>query len=80
MEHRENIDAVQRMQNYIDANIRSPITLNDLAKAAGYSRGSARLFRAHQRPLSDHSGVALSWPPNAKWPPTDRRCRFRFCV
>lgn len=46
MEHREIIDAVQRMQNFIDANIRSPITLNDLAKAAGYSQWhSARLFK-----------------------------------
>lgn len=46
MEHREIIDAVQRMQNYIDANIRSPITLRDLAKAAGYSQWhSARLFK-----------------------------------
>lgn len=46
MEHREIINAVQRMQNYIDANIRSPITLRDLAKAAGYSQWhSARLFK-----------------------------------
>lgn len=34
------------MQNYIDENINSPITLSDLAKAAGYSQWhSARIFK-----------------------------------
>ncbi len=46
MERWEKIDAVQRMQDYIDENINDVITLSDLAKAAGYSQWhSARIFR-----------------------------------
>lgn len=46
MERWEKIDAVQRMQNYIEENINDVITLGDLAKAAGYSQWhSARIFR-----------------------------------
>jgi len=46
MERWEVINAVQRMQDYINKNINSPITLSDLAKAAGYSQWhSARLFK-----------------------------------
>lgn len=37
MQHLEKISAVQRMQDYIEANIQEPITLHDLAKAAYYS-------------------------------------------
>lgn len=46
MERWDAISAVQRMQDYIDENINVPITLSDLAKAAGYSQWhSARLFK-----------------------------------
>jgi len=46
MERWEKINAVQRMQDYINEHINSPITLSDLAKAAGYSQyHSARIFR-----------------------------------
>ncbi len=46
MERWEKINAVQRMQNYISENINSPITLSDIAKAAGYSQWhSARIFK-----------------------------------
>lgn len=46
MERWEKINAVQRMQEYISDNINTPITLNDLAKAAGYSQWhSARMFK-----------------------------------
>ncbi|WP_422485818.1 helix-turn-helix domain-containing protein [Gudongella sp. DL1XJH-153] len=46
MERWEKIDAVQRMQDYIEENINEVITLADLAKAAGYSQWhSARIFR-----------------------------------
>jgi AraC-like DNA-binding protein len=46
MERWEVINAVQRMQDYINKNINSPITLSDIAKAAGYSQWhSARLFK-----------------------------------
>ncbi len=46
MERWEVINAVQRMQDYINENINSPITLSDLAKAAGYSQWhSARIFK-----------------------------------
>lgn len=46
MKRNETIEAVQRMQDYIDDHIRSPITLRDLANAAGYSPWySARIFK-----------------------------------
>lgn len=46
MERWEIVKAVQRMQDHMDENINSPITLSDLAKAAGYSQWhSARLFK-----------------------------------
>ena len=46
MERREIIEAVQRMQDHMDANITSPVTLSDLAKAAGYSQWhAARIFK-----------------------------------
>lgn len=46
MDRWEVINAVQRMQDYIDENINSPITLSDLAKAAGYSQWhSTRIFK-----------------------------------
>lgn len=46
MERWEIINSVQRMQDYINENINSPITLSDLAKAAGYSQWHcARLFK-----------------------------------
>lgn len=46
MESREKIEAVQRMQNYIEEHITETITLHSLAKAAGYSPWhSARIFK-----------------------------------
>lgn len=46
MERWEIINAVQRMQDYIADNINMPITLSDIAKAAGYSQWhSARIFK-----------------------------------
>lgn len=46
MERWEMINAVQRMQDYINENLNLPITLSDLAKAAGYSQWhSARIFK-----------------------------------
>ena len=46
MERWEKINAVQRMQDYINEHINSSITLSDLAEAAGYSQyHSARIFR-----------------------------------
>ena len=34
---REQVEAVQRMQTYIESHLRSELTLEDLAKAAGYA-------------------------------------------
>ncbi|MEA4889613.1 MAG: AraC family transcriptional regulator [Clostridiaceae bacterium] len=46
MDNRNKIDAVQRMQDYIETHIALPISLHDLACAAGYSPWhSARLFK-----------------------------------
>lgn len=46
MDQRENICAVRRMQDYIEAHISEPITLSQLAKAAAYSPWhSERLFK-----------------------------------
>lgn len=46
MERWEIINAVQRMQDYMEQNLNNPITLSDLAKAAGYSQWhSARIFK-----------------------------------
>ena len=46
MSELETVMAVQRMQDYIDINIRGTITLKELAKAAGYSPWhAARLFK-----------------------------------
>lgn len=46
MENWEKINAVQCMQDYIEENITKPITLNMLARAAGYSPWhSARIFK-----------------------------------
>ena len=43
---REQADAVQRMQDYIESHLDEPVTLQQLAKAAGYSPWHAtRLFR-----------------------------------
>jgi AraC family transcriptional regulator len=42
----ENIDAVQRMQDYIERHVTEPIALHQLAKAAGYSPWyAARIFK-----------------------------------
>lgn len=47
-ENREAIEAVRRVQDYIDENIHRPITLNGLARAAGYSPWhTARLFKRY---------------------------------
>lgn len=46
MERWEKINAVQRMQDYIEEHITKPITLNNLARAAGYSPWhSGRIFK-----------------------------------
>ncbi len=43
---REQVDAVQRMQDYIEQHLDSPVTLQQLAKAAGYSPWHAtRVFK-----------------------------------
>jgi AraC family transcriptional regulator len=45
-ENWDKINAVQRMQDYIEDNILEPISLHDLAVTAGYSPWhSARIFR-----------------------------------
>ena len=47
MDRWEPINAVQRMQAYIEAHLNEPITLHRLAEAAGYSPWhAARLFKA----------------------------------
>lgn len=46
MERRDKVDAVQRMQDYIEEHITEPITLFKLADAAGYSPWHcARIFK-----------------------------------
>ncbi len=46
MERLENIEAVQRMQSYIDAHLNSPITMYALAEEAGYSPWhAAKMFK-----------------------------------
>lgn len=46
MDRWEAINAVQRMQDYIDGHLNAPITLSELARAAGYSQWhSARIFK-----------------------------------
>lgn len=46
MDNREHIQAVQRMQAYIEAHLHEPITLHKLAGAAGYSPWhAARVFK-----------------------------------
>lgn len=46
MERWERVEAVQRMQDYVEQNIHSPITLIELARRAGYSPfHSARIFK-----------------------------------
>lgn len=47
MDRLENINAVQRMQTFIDTNINTPITLHMLASVAGYSPWhAAKIFKA----------------------------------
>ena len=47
MDSYENVNAVQRMQEFIAANLNQPITLHQLAGAAGYSPWhAARVFKA----------------------------------
>ena len=47
MDNLENIEAVERMQSFIEANLHRPITLRMLADAAGYSPWyAARIFKA----------------------------------
>ena len=46
MDRWDIVDSVQRMQDYIEAHIQDPITLSDLARAAGYSQWhAARVFK-----------------------------------
>ena len=48
MDEREQIEAVARMQRYIENHLDEPIALGDLAKAAAYSPWhAARIFRAY---------------------------------
>src|SRR5512146_3051188 len=47
MDRSEPINAVQRMQSYIEAHLQEPLTLHRLAQAAGYSPWhAARVFKA----------------------------------
>jgi len=47
MENLENINAVQRMQSYIETHLTEPITLHMLAEAAGYSPWhAAKVFKS----------------------------------
>jgi AraC family transcriptional regulator len=47
MDRWETVNAVQRMQSYIEAHLQEPITLHRLAEAAGYSPWhAARVFKA----------------------------------
>lgn len=46
MENREKLDAVQRMQDFIEQHITEPITLHKIAREAGYSPWhSTRIFK-----------------------------------
>jgi AraC-like DNA-binding protein len=46
MDNWDNLNAVQRMQNYINAHLTEPITMHMLAEAAGYSPWyAARIFK-----------------------------------
>lgn len=46
MESLENVEAVERMQSFIEANLHRPITLHMLANAAGYSPWhAAKIFK-----------------------------------
>lgn len=46
VETRDRVDAVQRMQDYMEAHLSQPITMLQLARAAGYSPfHSARVFK-----------------------------------
>lgn len=48
MEKWEAINAVQRVQDFINEHINEPITLSQLAKAAGYSQWhTARMFKEY---------------------------------
>lgn len=63
MERWEAINAVQRMQDYIEERISDPITLSDLAKVAGYSQWhSARIFKelTHKSPFEYLRALRLS--------------------
>lgn len=47
MDHWDQVNAVERMQSYIEAHLHEPITLHKLAQAAGYSPWhAARTFKA----------------------------------
>jgi AraC-like DNA-binding protein len=46
MDHLENIEAVERMQAYIECHLKGAITLHELAEAAGYSPWhAAKIFK-----------------------------------
>lgn len=46
MDHLENIEAVERMQSYIESHLKGNITLHQLADAAGYSPWhAAKIFK-----------------------------------
>lgn len=63
MEKWEAINAVQRMQDYIEEHITEPITMSDLAKVAGYSQWhSARIFKelTHKSPFDYLRALRLS--------------------
>lgn len=63
MEQWEAINAVQRMQDYIEEHITERITLSDLAKAAKYSQWhSARIFKelTHKTPFEYLRALRLS--------------------
>ena len=57
------VNAVQRMQDYIDEHLNCPITLSELAKVAGYSQWhSARIFKelAGKTPFEYLTALRLS--------------------
>jgi len=48
LKNMEQVEAVTRMQNYISKNLQNNLTLNSIAKAAGYSPWhSAKLFKEY---------------------------------
>ena len=85
MDRREHINAVQRMQSYIEAHLQEPITLHMLAGAAGYSPWhAAKIFKAltGKSPFEYIRAVRLSRAA-VRLRDEERQSRgrgFRFCL